>query len=117
MTKDSTLDPVIPLRPVDLQILLVLAGGDLHGYGLMKEVERQSGGKVRLEVGSLYRVIGRLLDQGLLADDGEPADEADARRGKTYRITAAGLETARAEARRLEEVLEAARTRLAGESR
>ena len=113
MSTHSTQSSVLPLRPVDLQILLVLVEGDLHGYGLMKEVEIQSNGKVRLEVGSLYRVLGRLLDQGLIADDGAPPVGADTRRGKAYRITDVGIGAARAEAQRLEEVLESARARLA----
>lgn len=117
MNATTTAVELIPLRPVDLQILLVLAEHDLHGYGLMKEVERQSGGKVKLEVGSLYRVLGRLLDKGLIADDGEPDVASDARRSKTYRITETGLTTARAEAQRLEEVVEAARSRLAPDTR
>ena len=58
----------LPLNPVDVQILLVLTGGNLHGYGLMKAVEEQSGGKVRLEVGSLYRVIKRLIGNGLIEE-------------------------------------------------
>lgn len=111
MRTDSA--PADPLRPVDLQILLALAAGDSHGYGLMKEVHRQSDGRVRLEVGSLYRVLGRLMDQGLIADDGEPDSTGDARRGKTYRLTDDGLAAVRAEAERLEAVLETARVRLA----
>lgn len=102
---------LLPLRPVDLQILMVLAAGDLHGYGLMKEVERQSAGKVTLEVGSLYRVLGRLLDQGLIDDDGE-AEGDDPRRGRVYRITTRGLEVARAETERLADLVATARTRL-----
>lgn len=102
---------LLPLRPVDLQILMVLAAGDLHGYGLMKEVERQSGGKVTLEVGSLYRVLGRLLDQGMIGDDGEAEDD-DPRRGRVYRITSRGLEVARAETERLADLVATARTRL-----
>jgi len=113
-------DPLamLPLSPVDLQILLVLSGGDVHGYGLMKAVEEQSAGRVRLEVGSLYRVIKRLLGNGLIeeTDDG-PSETAEttASRGpkprRFYRISEFGREVAAAEAGRLTEVVETARAR------
>src|SRR5260370_21028883 len=56
----------LPLKPADFHILLTLLDGPLHGYGIMKEVERESGGEVRLEIGSLYRLLGRLLNDELL---------------------------------------------------
>lgn len=109
----NTLEPsdVIPLRPVDYQMLLVLGERDLHGYGLMKEVEQESAGRVRLEVGSLYRVINRLLDQGLIDDRGEAPDDADSRRRRHYRITPFGRAVARAESERLSDAIETARAR------
>ena len=112
MSKD-TLDPsdVLPLRPVDYQMLLVLGERDLHGYGLMTEVERESAGRVRLEVGSLYRVINRLLDLCLIDDEGETPHDADARRRRHYRITDFGRAAARAESQRLVDAIETARTR------
>lgn len=108
---------VLPLSPVDLQILLVLVRSELHGYGLMKAVEEQSGGKVRLEVGSLYRVIKRLLGNGLIEEsDGGPPDDGVASGGsrgpkprRFYKISDFGREVAAAEARRLAEVVETAR--------
>ena len=107
----------LPLSAVDLQILLVLAQGELHGYGLMKAVEDQSGGKVRLEVGSLYRVIKRLLGNGLIEEssDGPPPGGmlSGPSRGpkprRFYRMSDLGREVAAAEARRLVEVVETAR--------
>ncbi|HEX9700783.1 MAG TPA: PadR family transcriptional regulator [Acidobacteriota bacterium] len=108
---------VLPLSAVDLQILLVLTGGELHGYGLMKAVEEQSRGKVRLEVGSLYRVIKRLLGNRLIeeSDDGPPDGGAasGSSRGpkprRFYKISELGREVAAAEVRRLAEVIETAR--------
>lgn len=118
---------VLPLSPVDLQILLVLVRSELHGYGLMKAVEEQSGGKVRLEVGSLYRVIKRLLGNGLIeeSDDGPPDGGVVPGSGRGpkprrfYRISDFGREVASAEARRLAEVVETARAQalLGGEER
>ena len=107
---------LLPLRPVDLQILLVLANSQLHGYGLMKAVHEESGGRVALEVGSLYRVINRLLDTGLIARSDAAADD-DARRKHDYGITELGRATVRAETERLAQVLDTARARdLAGQS-
>jgi DNA-binding PadR family transcriptional regulator len=107
---------LLPLRPVDLQILLVLASARLHGYGLMKAVHDESGGRVSLEVGSLYRVINRLLDSGLVERaDAPPSD--DPRRKHDYGITELGREVVRAESERLAQVLATARARdLAGHS-
>lgn len=105
----------LPLKPADFHILMVLLDEDLHGYGIMKAVEQQTGGKVVLEVGSLYRLLGRLLDEGLLEHAAIPEDETDERR-KYYAITALGREVLTAEARRLAEVVDVVRrTRLLGD--
>ena len=61
-------DRFLPLKPQDLHILTVLAHGNAHGYGIMRSVEDQTEGRVTLEVGSLYRLLGRLLDDGLLQE-------------------------------------------------
>jgi len=63
----------LPVRPRDFFVLLVLAGGELHGYGIMKGVERESRGSVKLEVGSLYRTLDRLLAAGLIEEAGADA--------------------------------------------
>jgi DNA-binding PadR family transcriptional regulator len=108
----ATSDPrsLLPLRPAEFQILLLLANEDLHGYALLKEAERQSAGEVVLEVGSLYRVLKRLLDQQWVTE--APDDDAAAAPGKPrrrYRITPFGRQVARAEAERLEQAVAAAR--------
>ena len=65
--KSSTMEVDFPaLKPADLEILLALSERDRHGYGLMKEVERQSDGRVVLELGSLYRLISRLERDGMI---------------------------------------------------
>ena len=120
-------DPLsmLPLGPVDLQILLVLIDGELHGYGLMKAVEQQSAGMVRLEVGSLYRVIKRLLTAGLIEESDRGPAGAPAKRSirgpkpsRFYRVSEFGREVAAAEARRLAHVVETARGQsLIGEKR
>ena len=93
------------LKPSDFHVLLALADGPLHGYGIMKEVERESGGEVRLEIGSLYRLLGRLLDDGLL----EEADGDERRR--YYRISRLGRRVLRAEAERLAGLVDLVRAR------
>jgi DNA-binding PadR family transcriptional regulator len=93
------------LKPADFHILLVLADGPRHGYGIMKEVERESGGDVRLEIGSLYRLLGRLLDDGLLED--ASGDE----RRHYYRLSRLGRRVLKAEAERLAELVELVRLR------
>jgi len=106
---------LIPLRPVDLQILLVLANANLHGYGVMKAVREESSGRVALEVGSLYRVINRLLDSDLIEQVAPAAGSDDPRRKHDYAITELGRAAVRAESERLAQVLATARARdLAG---
>lgn len=111
MAKDySTRDAAahLPLKPIDFQVLLVLAYGRLHGYGIMKEVAAQSGGSVRLEIGSLYRMIDRLLRGGLIKESGN-SDAKERRR--YYRLTRLGRRVAHAETQRLTKLLHVASTR------
>lgn len=91
-------------------ILLCLAETPAHGYCLKKAVEVKSAGAVRLDVGSLYRVIARLLDDELIEETLAPAGDAggDARR-KYYQLTAAGRAVLHAEADRMAELVSAAR--------
>lgn len=98
---------VLPLKPADFHILMVLLEGELHGYGIMQQVAEQSGGVVRLELGSLYRLIARMTDLGLIADAHRRRVDDDRRR--YYRVTPYGREVAKSEARRLEEVVRTAR--------
>ncbi len=86
---------LLPLKPADFHILLALSQGPLHGYGIMKSVARESEGEVRLELGSLYRLLARLLDLGLIA-----AEESEGRK-RDYALTAFGKRVLEAEARRL----------------
>jgi hypothetical protein len=106
----------LPVRPRDFFVLLVLAGGELHGYGIMKGVERESRGSVRLEVGSLYRTLDRLLAAGLIEEAGAEAaataargataaTSPDSERRRNYRLTSFGSRVMRAEAKRLQEVV------------
>src|SRR3981081_2235213 len=93
------------LKPSDFHVLLALHEGPLHGYGIMKHVESESRGTVRLEIGSLYRLLGRLLDAGLIEEGA--GDE----RRRVYQITRSGRRALKAEAGRLVGVVALVRTR------
>jgi DNA-binding PadR family transcriptional regulator len=93
-------------------VLLALAGEDLHGYAILKEVGLRTAGKVRLSTGTLYGIIKRLLSGGLIAElRARPADSGDDERRKYYRLTPLGRQMAAAEAERMDEVLAIARAR------
>jgi DNA-binding PadR family transcriptional regulator len=101
-----------PLTPAMFHVLLALAGEDLHGYAILKEVELRTAGKVRLSTGTLYGIIKRLLADGLIAElRARPAEGQDDERRKYYRLTPLGRQVAAAEAERLDEVLAIARAR------
>jgi DNA-binding PadR family transcriptional regulator len=103
---------LLPLRPVEFEILLVLAEGDSHGYAIIKEAEERSEGAVRIETGTLYRGIRRLVAAGLVKpSDRRPAPEADDERRRYFAITPFGKAVASAEARRLKAQVEAAGAR------
>lgn len=101
------------MSALDFQVLLVLVREAHYGYAIMKAVEAQSGGRLRPEIGSLYRVLARLLEGGLIEEAAAPEEAAPhpGRERKYYRLTAPGREVAAAEAARLREVVELARER------
>ncbi|GJG85892.1 PadR family transcriptional regulator [Gemmatimonadetes bacterium T265] len=106
----------LPLPAATFHILLALADGERHGYAVMREVSERTGGAVRLGAGTLYGALKRLLESGLVAEAGERADAAlgDERR-RYYRLTPFGRAVARAEAQRLDRLVQVARrTRLLG---
>ena len=102
---------LLPLPPHDFHVLLALLEAPRHAYGLARAVDEEDG-HVRLEIGSLYRILARLTEQGLIEGFDPPADAAghEARR-RYYRITPFGRRVASAEASRLTTVLRLARRR------
>lgn len=115
-------EELLPLSATDFHVLLVLLGGALYGYAIMKTVEEESGGRIAPEIGSLYRVLARLMGRGLVEETEAPPEGTDRHPGrdrKYYRLTARGCDVARAEAVRLQEVVELALARdlLPGEGR
>ncbi len=100
----------LPLGASTFYILLALAGGDRHGYGVIKEVEAQTDGTVKLGPGTLYRLIKQLLADGWITEiDGDASGDDERRR--YYRLTARGRAIARAEAERLDALVSVARER------
>jgi DNA-binding PadR family transcriptional regulator len=101
-----------PLPAAAFQILLSLADEDLHGYGIMRNVEEQTAGRMRLGPGTLYSSIQTLLEEKLIQelDQREDAKLGQERR-RYYRLTAAGRKLARSEAERLADLLRVARAK------
>ena len=98
----------LPLRTVEFHILLSLAAGERHGYGIILDI--QTRGETAPDVGTMYRALARMAENGLIvAAARRPAAEAGDERRNYYRITDAGVRVARAEVRRLEALMRAAR--------
>ena len=98
------------LPPATFHILLALAEDDRHGYAIIQDVAVRTGGELKLSAGTLYRSIQRMLEHGLIAETRErPAPEDDDERRRYYRITADGTAAAKAEVRRLGQLVKMAR--------
>jgi DNA-binding PadR family transcriptional regulator len=112
----SQTDPAViaylPLTPPVFHVLIALADGEKHGYAILREVEDRTGGKVRLSSGTLYAIIKRLLNDGLINEtDERPNEDEDDERRRYYGLTSFGRKVAAAEAERMEEMLSAARSK------
>ncbi|MEO8076779.1 MAG: PadR family transcriptional regulator [Acidobacteriota bacterium] len=107
-----TPDSMIPLPPATFHILVAVADEDRHGYAIIQDIAARTGGELKLSAGTLYRSIQRMQEQGLLVETRErPAPEFDDERRRYYRITPFGTAVARAEARRLSQLVKMARAR------
>ena len=93
------------LKPIPLHILLALADGDSHGYGIMQAIRTQSNGSVDVQTASFYRHLGKLIDDGWVAEAPGRRDGDDPRRGTYYRITPRGRQTLAEEKRRLTDLV------------
>lgn len=99
----------LPLRPVEFHILLSLAAGERHGYGIILDIQERGDAPVP-DVGTMYRALARMVEHELIeAAARRPAPDQDDERRNYYRITELGREVATAEARRLESLTRAAR--------
>jgi DNA-binding PadR family transcriptional regulator len=101
-----------PLPFAAFQILLSLAGEDLHGYAIMRKVADQTGGRMRLGPGTLYSSIQSLLEAKLIEElDSREDSSLNNERRRYYRLTSVGRNLARAEASRLADLLRVARAK------
>jgi DNA-binding PadR family transcriptional regulator len=101
-----------PLPTAWYHLLLALAGGERHGYGLMQEIAEASAGEVRLGPGTLYGALKRLLELGLVTESGRRRDPGlDDERRRYYRLTPLGRRTLEAEAARHVRLVELARAK------
>ena len=105
----ADVDELLPLPPAAFHILLALANEERHGYAIIQDVEARTDGALRLSAGTLYRSVARMVEQGLIREvSRRPALDDDERR-RYYRITPFGTDVARAEMRRLTELVRMAR--------
>jgi DNA-binding PadR family transcriptional regulator len=107
-----TTKPNLPLTPAVFHILLALSSGERHGYGLMKQVELDSQGKVNMGPGTLYGSLKRMLEAGLVEESDKRVDpEMDDQRRIYYRITGIGAQALAAELERYNRIVTLARER------
>ena len=95
----------LPLTPAVFHVLLALVDDDRHGYGIILEVDERTSGEVRLRTGTLYTIMARLLEDGLVAETASRQVDKDDPRRKYYELTPLGRAVVRAEAQRLERLL------------
>lgn len=104
---------ILPLSPQVFHILIALWQGEQHGYAIMQDVAARTGGKIRLSPGTLYGSIKRMLEHGVIVELTErerPRAADDDERRRYYRLTPFGRKVARAEAARMAESLEQAKS-------
>lgn len=111
MSKPSP-ESYLPLTPAMFHVLVALADGDKHGYAVLKDVKRRTDGAVRLSAGTLYAVLKRLLDDGLIVEADERPDPAlDDERRRYYQLSGLGRRVAVAETERMERAIALARAK------
>ena len=102
-----------PLTPAVVHVLLALAGGDRHGYAILKDVQRQSASQLRFGPGTIYGTLQRLMESGWVEESDGPATAVDERR-RHYRLTRSGRQALEAEVRRMEGLVRTARAQRIG---
>ena len=108
----TTKNNIQPLTPAVFHILLALSNGERHGYGIMKQVEADSQGKVTMGPGTLYGSLKRMLDAGLVRESDKRVDpEMDDERRIYYQITGVGAQALEAELERYQRIVTIAQQR------
>jgi DNA-binding PadR family transcriptional regulator len=107
----ADVDALLPLPAATFHILVALVDQERHGYAIIQDVEARTGGALRLSAGTLYRSIARLVEQGLIAEVTRRRAAGDDPRRRYYRLTPFGIAVARAEMRRLSELVRMARAK------
>ena len=102
-------EDLLPLPPATFHILLALVDEERHGYAIIQDVEARTQGALRLSAGTLYRSIARMVEQGLITEVSKRRMVGDDPRRRYYRLTAFGIAVARAEMRRLSDLVRMAR--------
>jgi DNA-binding PadR family transcriptional regulator len=102
---------LLPLPPATFHILLALVDSERHGYAIIQDVEERTGGKLRMSAGTLYRSIARMVEQGLISETTKRRTLEDDERRRYYHLTPFGVSVARAELRRLSQLVRMARAR------
>ena len=104
----AAVEALLPLPPATFHILLAVSGEERHGYAIIQDVAARTGGSIRMSAGTLYRSLARMVEQGLIVESTRRRPGDDERR-RYYRITPFGTAVARAEMRRLTELVRLAR--------
>jgi DNA-binding PadR family transcriptional regulator len=105
--KNSDVEAFLPLTAPVFHVMLALADEPKHGYAILKEVDERTHRKVQLSSGTLYAIMKRLLNDGLIEEIEDRRAHMDERR-RSYRLTRLGRRVAEAEARRMEDLLRTA---------
>jgi DNA-binding PadR family transcriptional regulator len=113
-SEEKSPNEFLPLSNAVFHILIALADGETHGYAIMQDVAKRSGGAVRLGPGTMYGALGRLLEDGLIEERTDrPTPEQDDERRRYYRLTKRGGRVLTAETERLESLILVARSTVA----
>ena len=91
----------LPLNPRDYLVLFSLTTSEKHGYGIVKEIEQQSDGVVKMDPSNLYRALKRIIQQGLIQESAPRPTESDNEQRRYYSLTRLGRAVVKAEAARL----------------
>ncbi len=108
----KNVDAILPLKPTDFLVLMMLADKERHGYGIVPDIAEHTRGQIRLVPGTLYSVLRRLMNLQVIEEPPHrPAPDLDDERRRYYRITALGSRVLAAEAERMRELVAVAESR------